>query len=132
MTGRETHLDRSVAENIEWLRQKYEDHKAGRVGPTMVSVVFETAIATLAAAVNDYDRLRAIEEAARATLAGWDAHQEANAGRGHEGPHEPDPILQGDCGPCTGALYGTEVEMGEHVIPALRSALAVKLREEGT
>jgi hypothetical protein len=64
-----------------------------------------------------------LREAAEDVLRGWDAYIEAHAGRGHEGPHQPDLTLHGDCGPCAGAQYGTEVEMGEYVIPALRAAL---------
>ena len=69
----------------------------------------------------DEGRLR---EAAAATVAAWDRYVEAHAGRGHDGEHEPERALNGDCGPCAGAQYGTEIEIGEYVIPALKAALA--------
>lgn len=65
-----------------------------------------------------------LRAAAQAADEAWERYIEAHANRGHDGPHEPDPHLDGDCGPCTSAQYGTEVEMDEYVMPALRAALA--------
>lgn len=70
------------------------------------------------------DRRDALREAASATVMEWDRYVEAHAGRGHDGAHEPEKVLDGDCLRCAGAAYGTEVQMGEYTIPALRAALA--------
>ena len=54
----------------------------------------------------------------------WDAYIEAHAGRGHVGQdHTRESVLGGGCGLCASAEYGTEVEMAEYAIPALRAAL---------
>jgi hypothetical protein len=64
-----------------------------------------------------------LREALKATVDAWDRYVEAHAGRGHDGDHEPEPKLDNDCGPCVSAMYGTEVDMAEYVIPAARAAL---------
>jgi hypothetical protein len=79
------------------------------------------AIEAEAAAGPRDERLR---EALKATVVAWDRYVEAHAGRGHDGEHEPEPKLDNDCGPCVSAMYGTEVDMAEYVIPAARAALA--------
>ena len=54
----------------------------------------------------------------------WDRYVEAQAGRGHPGQeHRPVPLLEGGCGLCASARYGTEVEIAEYAIPALREAI---------
>lgn len=74
----------------------------------------------LDAASAEIARLRG---AASAVVDGWNDYIEAQAGRGHEGSHIPESTLEGGCGPCAGAQYGTEVAMSQYVIPALRAAL---------
>jgi hypothetical protein len=68
-------------------------------------------------------RLATIELAAREVAEAWHDYEEAHAGR-HDGPHKPEWLLDGDCGVCASAQYGTEVTMNEYVVPALRAALA--------
>jgi hypothetical protein len=71
------------------------------------------------------EALERVRDAARAADTSWTAYVEAHAGRGHEGQaHTSDPMFDGECGLCVSAEYGTEVEMGEYVMPALRAALA--------
>lgn len=68
--------------------------------------------------------------AARAVVMTWDAYIEAHAGRGHLGQdHTRESLLEGGCGLCASAEYGTEVEMGEYRVVALRAALAVQALE---
>ena len=78
----------------------------------------ENALRTIAA-------YEAVAEAARGVVDGWQDYVEAQAGRGHIGQvHVSEAVLEGGCGRCEGARYGTEVAMAEYVIPTLRAALA--------
>lgn len=69
-------------------------------------------------------RYAALREAARAMADAWVDYVEAQAGRGHIGQtHNSESVLEGGCGICAAAQYGTEVAITEHVLPALRAAL---------
>lgn len=70
------------------------------------------------------ERYAALVEAARAMADAWVDYVEAQAGRGHIGQtHNSESVLEGGCGICAAAQYGTEVAITEHVLPALRAAL---------